>query len=844
MGLWPFGRRKSSRRKNNDAARQSGGVTGDQEGPLKGGGNLGTYTGGESSSGVPERRQSRRDKKRRSSRESKKLRKDSGRTYSFSPGRDDNIQAPPDHDRPPVPPIPIDYKGKERGKRAQTDLIDYEKERARLIKASTQASQEQQWERMPTLHKRRPSEVARRKSSKRKKEDREREAEIRAMAEFMPTRPSAAEGSSGRLIKRQSGKMRRAADSPHRKSDDISLPEAGSIHSSLTGSEQPASYKLSAFDMLAPRPTIKYADYPRYAPPINIMGVERSGSKKRRISERISVPEGTLKPNKRINELADDLDASELRELMERDQKRRDKKQVAERIRAERRIARRQEKQRQEETLAAREGTPPPANLERGVLGREIIGLGIGTSAVVTSQPQRMSTSSERQKRVSNPPQRASQESSVHGAFEIATPDSDRSDPILETAKVARMSRASMSPPASPKGHAREASNISEMIDLAQLETAKAASKQENRRPSEPVSIPSALVETDSRRSSNTQPRSSWTSFFRRKSKQAQGPIEPSFSNTSRDSMLSNQQGHMVGYAPMRSTSNVPKRTMSKFREDLPELPISPPDSRVQSPEAMPMPPIDTTIVESKTRNRSSTDDSRLRHDTPTSGFRSMEALRNRNETPTSARTDAPSPEGAIISQSLASIDSEGSWLSGKQTKRGSGQAPHMSRDSAHALQKRFHQYSDSSEELGIAEDEYFSRLSPEPESGRGRRISGNPVPSSDEEDNGMASPTPSEQARTKWGAVARTPTVIHRGTRVKSREGLLNDFQNDSSEDVTPAPSVGRRQSDSFDKEYDGQGVQRARSVDLVRGHVRQISAGSARLLDTKSKDSTDPKR
>lgn len=837
MGLWPFGRRKSTRRSKN-ATFSAGDVGGDQDGSHNGRG----YNG-DLGSGVPERRQSRRDKKRRSSRDSKKLRKDSNRTYSFSPGRGDNLQLPPDQDRPPVPPIPIDYNLK--GKRAQTDLIDYEKERARLIRASTQPQQEKQWERMPTLHKKSVAEVARRKSSKRKKEERDREAEIRAMTEFMPNRPAAPEGSSGRLLKRESGKLRRAADSPHRKSDDISLPEADSIHSSLTGSEQPASYKLSAFDMLAPRPTIKYADYPRYAPPTNITGVERSGSKKRRISERISVPEGKLKPNKRINELADDLDASELRELMERDQKRRDKKQMADRIKAEKRIARRQERQRQEELRAARDGTPPPANLERGVMGREVVGLGIGTSAVVTATEQRRSTSSERQQRASNPVQRTSQESSVHGAFEVATPDSDRSDPIIETAKVGRISRASMSPPASPKGHAREASNISEMIDLAQIEALKATIEQENRRPSEPTSVPSAVMESDSRRSSAAQPRSSWTSFFRRRSKQPQsGPAEPSFSNTSRDSMLSSQQGPIIGYTPMRSTSNVPKRTMSKFREDLPELPISPPDSRVQSPEAVPVPPINTSIAESKTRNRSSTDDSRVRYDTPTSGFRSIEALRNRNETPTSARTDAPSPEDAIISHSLASIDSEGSWLSGKRAKRGSGQAPHMSRDSAHALQKRFHQYSDSSEELGIAEDEYFSRLSPEPESSRQRRISGNPVPSSDEEDGGMASPTPSEQARTKWGAVARTPTVIHRGARIKSREGLLNDFQNDSLDDVTPAPSIERRRSYGFDKEYDGEGIQRARSVDLVRGHVRQISAGSARLLDLKPRDSTDAKR
>jgi len=283
---------------------------------------------------------------------------------------------------------------------------------------------------------------------------------------------------------------------------------------------------------------------------------------------------------------------------------------------------------------------------------------------------------------------------------------------------------------------------------------------------------------------------------------------------------------------------------MSKFREDLPELPLSPPDSRVQSPETVAVPPITTTALESKTRNRSSTDGSRVRYDTPTSGFRSFEALRNRNETPTSARTDAPSPEDAIISQSLASIDSEGSWLSGKRAKRGSGQTPYIAQDSAHSLQKRFHQYSESSEELGIAEDEYFSRLSPEPDTSRSRRISGNPMPSSDEEDGAMASPTPSEQARTKWGAVGRTPTLIHRGARVKSREGLLNDFQNDSMDDMTPTSPVERRRSYDIDKEFEGEGIQRARSVDLVRGHVRQISAGSARLLNLKSRSSTNAKR
>jgi hypothetical protein len=102
-----------------------------------------------------------------------------------------------------------------------------------------------------------------------------------------------------------------------------------------------------------------------------------------------------LKANKRIDDLADDLDAGELRELMERDQKRREKKKLADKIKMEKKIARRQEKQKAAEATAVREGTPPPTNMERGVLGRDVVGLGIGTSAVVTSSKRKGSTGAE-----------------------------------------------------------------------------------------------------------------------------------------------------------------------------------------------------------------------------------------------------------------------------------------------------------------------------------------------------------------------------------------------------------------------------------------------------------------
>jgi hypothetical protein len=268
---------------------------------------------------------------------------------------------------------------------------------------------------------------------------------------------------------------------------------------------------------------------------------------------------------------------------------------------------------------------------------------------------------------------------------------------------------------------------------------------------------------------------------------------------------------------------------MSRFREDLPELPLSPPDSRVQSPEADVVPPVRTGHAKKKGGGQGSVenpviDASLRRHDTPTSGYRSLEqASRLRNETPTSGhRSDVPSP-----------------------------QPSHQFRDSNSSLQKRYKEYSESAEELGIAEDEYFSRLTPGPEDGFGKmskkRASGNPMPSSDEEDgDSVASPGGS----TKWGAVGRQPTVVHHEPRAKSREGLLNEYENDSpSEPPGETPQeLNDRKSYGFDDTNkplpEEPGISRASSVNLSKGHARHISAGSARLLDFKPRQSTETRR
>ncbi|CAG8949146.1 hypothetical protein HYFRA_00004768 [Hymenoscyphus fraxineus] len=824
MRMWPFRRRRSSRKQPHGGAPPSREITMHNAGTLS---NPVRHEGAEITSSVPERRLSRRDQKRRASRESKKLKK---RTYSFSPGRQDSIKLAWDAIRPPVPQIPSNILGRPTRTNSERDFSSTPLPKPH--RSSTQAPQaSQEWQRMPTLHKRSAQELAQRKSHKKRKEEHDREVEIKAMAAFMPTRPAAEPNSAGRLMKRESKRMRQGLNrNLQNPSSDISLPSAESMHSSLSsGSERQTSYKLSALDVLAPRPTIRYSENPRYAPGASGFGSDRSDSRRRRVSDRVTLDQEVMKANKRIDELADDLSAGELRELMERDNKRREKKKIAERIKMERKLAKKQAKQEAEEAAAVRNGSPPPANMERGVMGREVVGLGIGNSAVVSNSTKRKSSSDShngRSKRLSEPYR---EDSSIQGSSDNFHRSENLATKNLPQDDVARgeiIAKANMSPPLSPQSHRRDASYISQSMDIDTPSTT----------PAPPTNLAPPKTDTSRQSSESSLNRrsrgpSSWTSFFKR-SKTKRETAPSSFSNTSRDSMQ-NVSFSKSAYSPR--PSNVPKRTRSKFREDLPELPISPPDSRVQSPEADIVPPI-RDYPERRSALIRSPDDLRVQGATPTSGHRSL-------------KTPSPEP-AAVLSQSLASIDSEGSWLSGRKSgsKRGSSQMQmhHNLHESASSLQKRYKEYSESAEEMGIAEDEYFSRLTPGPEEQfKIQRIStGNPMPSSDEEDGGsIASPVPSEN--TKWGAVARTPTVVHHETRAKSREGLLNDYE-DSVSSVTGTDSIADSKRKSFGLDQvineDGPGVQRATSVEYrSSGHARRISAGSARVLNLKPKVSEE---
>ncbi|KAJ2974036.1 hypothetical protein NUW58_g8790 [Xylaria curta] len=678
-------------------------------------------------------------------------------------------------------------------------------------------------QRVPTLYhdnsrnKRSGQPLPRKKSSKRRKEDHDREAEIRAMSQFMPVRPATDDWTAGRPVKRESKQFGfgSSATTDHPASD-ISLPVPESLHSAMSSDSEQISWKVSAFDALSPRPTLRYSSNPitSWAPG---SGLVRSQSTRKKIAASMKISEPALHAHQRIHDLADDLDASDLREVMERDKRRRQRKIEKERERAERRLARRAEKQRTEEAAAAISGSPPPANLERGVLGREIPSAGDRTSAVITSSRRRSSSDSRRRSRQSS---------------QIEDPDSRMKTPsplddFYRTDSIPPPEPSSLPKATESAASSHQAESISARSSSPRLFGFIRSKKSNSPTPEQlaPTTVhspPSASIKLDDAeslsRTSDSRSSRPWLSLFKwGRNRRGSGPS--SFSNTSRDSMLgaNNQPTPPMSYIPARkSIQGVPKRTMSRFREDLPELPLSPPDSRMASPEAEPIPAEPLPVIP---------DDKAVRYDTPVEGHRYQEAMR---ATPISIHRDEVQPSPAPHSMSLASIDSEASWLSGrisrKRTSSGMRTSLQYPPRTVSALSGESEgQNSEHTEDDNIVDDEYLNSVVP----ARLHRLStGEARPSSDEEDD--LSP--------KWGAVGQTPTVIQHSETMRSREGVLQSYDD--------------KEFGSANESEDDEGgqspvePQRATSVRLSKGHYRNFSAGSAKLLEVSPRVSGDHKR
>ena len=695
------------------------------------------------------------------------------------------------------------------------------------------------------------SVLARQKSSKRKAEDHAREQEVKAMSSAIPISKRPAANNTGLLARENKKALNGLNRNFERPTSDVSLPIPESMHSSMSGVSDGHNYKISAFDVLSPRPTIRYSENPRSTSTSHFVP-SRSSTRK---DKGPMLPEETPKSNVRINDLADKLDASGLRELMERDRRRTEKKRRSDREKMQRRLERKAEKQ--QDDLRKDERNPDPLltnDLDEDAIGRDAIGLGIGETATAPHKESPLldtkredatdSPSSWLQdpSKENLPPEDPFQDPAAEAGvthLEDPTPLDEPDDPIIETAKAVRLSQASMSPPTSPMRLSHGPSNLLQLADLASRST---------------PDIPEQLE--PERRDSDTSARltGSWTSFFKRggtrgkRDSADRGRASPSdFSNTSRESFV--RQGPPPTFIRnVRARSGTPVRTQSKFREDLPELPISPPDSRVQSPEvtgqsSSPLPDRDSVAPRS---NRP------LSEIHP--AFRDEVAL-SRHQSLTAPSLEGPS--GTLVSQSLASVDSEGSWLSGRPVKRASQPSGNPLRESGSSLQQRMQEYGESEEVLLNRDNTYgySSRLTPGPEERtpqaqpiQARHFVGTSEVIEDSDDEALPHhPQPAEpQEEGTWhGAVGRQPTIVRHAPRAKSREGLLNEFDaGDESPESSPADSPLTHSLGYPAAGPDNPFIHRATSVDLGKSHVRHISAGSARLLNLPPRGSGDLKR
>lgn len=688
--------------------------------------------------------------------------------------------------------------------------------------------------RMPTLHNKRNAEhMAHKKSSKRRKADHAREAEVRAMISFEPIRPAAEPWQSGRPMKKDTRRVVTGLGLGFRRSfereqpdSDISLPLPGSIHSDMSSDSEQVSYKVSALEALAPRPTLRYTVHPRrYSPPPE--RPSRYVSVRNKLSEKGPIPEATLKAHKRIDDLADDLTASDLRELMERDGRRRARKAEKDQERLERRLARRAEKER----AAEREGRNSPPNFERGVLGRESVGLGIEPeSAIVTSSTPRESPRSAQR----SSPNRTPKQLGKRPAEEMD--DDDEVDDHATQGPLEHFHRTDSVP-------LDNVSVESGRDDLPVPRTRSPRKKiilmprtSKSRSPPPPPPIEPSKTETSGSRKTSEGSikrfRRSWSNLFRWGSrKRKTGPS--SFSNTSRDSMPGNQAPPFAAPIPAalsrKLSSNVPKRTLSRFREDLPELPLSPPQSRDTSPELEQIPSAITEQDSPELDTEMDLDGTiPKRRDTPMS----PEEVMGRGPASIPPSLD-PSPEPVPVS--LGSVDSEGAWFGTKIKSPGRRSIPTPVTPPRVNRQRRAsvssfdsHHDPDLPTEY-VADDDgsYFGDDISLPQFAH-QRSSGSQA------SHARASSDASDDAR--WGVVGgRTPNVVEQRTTdfVKSREGLLNTFLDDGH-------GSERGGADSFlvvDEENKENGLLRANNA------VRH-SKGSVKLMDVTPRTSVDARR
>lgn len=612
--------------------------------------------------------------------------------------------------------------------------------------------------------------VLKKKLSKRKAYEIAREQEIRLMASSpidIPWRPGTLPG------ERVSVETRRAPRTHSRRSDrhlsDLSLPVRDSAASSVSDCSESYTFKVNSLAAWTPRPIIRYVEAPRSSAARSQKSAEVPGRKENALN--FSISEEELYSKQRVDALADSLDASALRELLERDRRRKEKQRIEEQKRLRRRLQRRAERQRREEeqedeSQRQHSHAQGPSAINRGqaIVGKNAESTPDDTGTMCKNDETKIFLSGDT---AGSWLRDASKERSRHTSFESVHVVGNLDDSSVTKLKLAErpsftqshdmgMSHTTLSPSPSRRGLSSPTS--SQVYGVAR----------------ESTSDVSRTVESERRLSDHSSTRGgALASLFRRSSSRLKRRYRERFqdqsselSNTSHESFFKvpTQSSGPPPYSPPKPflRSGVIKRSQSKFTEHFGDEPLSPPDSRLQSPE-IPEEPSDQFGKENDTLNL------HVESHYPIPGSESD--LQDASKIPHRSWGDESLEDGADnvpLSQSLASIDSEGSWMSGQFLRRISQRRSnliHRSTSLSHNHTEEGHE--DSVKDDAMPQKEHFVRFESDHDDTEGPSSS---VLDNQEKDSNIRA----SQDGTWHSEIARRPVVVNPTIRPKSNEGLL----------------------------------------------------------------------
>ncbi|KAL2373988.1 hypothetical protein BDBG_01052 [Blastomyces gilchristii SLH14081] len=533
------------------------------------------------------------------------------------------------------------------------------------------ASQTSLGQAAPTLHGRRTSTEAtifKLKPSKCRRNDYSRELEIKNMTSHVTVlrRPSIVSPPMQWWESNKRGTRNiKTAHGPV--SSQVSL-HVDSGRSSPFDMES-CAFKISSFAALTPRPILRYAEQPRYG--LETRGHSRASTKK---DWRQVIPAEDLTRISRIHDLADDMDASALKELMERDRRRKEMKRLADQQKLQRKLQRRADFQREHE----RRNPPVPSQLATSGDG-----VGLPASRVHGATEKIGVTLSSR---IANAVKAtASSESWLRDPSKESLHDTP-SRPKDQTLSRVNGSSAVC---CSPRGRS---SNISRDISMSGMSCqhsielshgAKAADKLGASQAPETArgsagDMPTQNSELEKGHSDSAGKLStSWTAFFRRGGSRFRRPnaertkTPSEFSIPSRESFQRiNQQPASAQPIPIPDRSylrpKMPPRSQSKFTEHFTE-PITkfppPPGRDFQSSSD---PQLSSAAVGLPIAGITANNEHyNVDRDSAVVTFEQCDC--NRSSGAGSPETNA---ESIFLAHSLASINSEGSWLSGRPSRR------------------------------------------------------------------------------------------------------------------------------------------------------------------------------